>query len=66
MGDRLIEFDGQVVTDGEQFRLLVLASSNPTVARVVRPGHDDPVELHTDCATQTLCGGEKGGRSSPP
>ena len=45
VGDRLIEFDGQVVTDGEQFRLLVLASSNPTEARVVRPGHDDPVEL---------------------
>jgi S1-C subfamily serine protease len=45
VGDRLIEFDGQVVMDGEQFRLLVLASSSSTDARVVRPGHDGPVEL---------------------
>lgn len=45
VGDRLIEFDGQVVLDSEHCRMLILASSSPATARVARPGLEEAVEL---------------------
>jgi S1-C subfamily serine protease len=45
VGDRLVEFDGHLVTDGGQFRLIVLAANSPTRAVVNREGEAEPIEL---------------------
>jgi hypothetical protein len=44
-GDRVIEFDGQPVTNSENFRLHVLYASSPTTILVEREGQAEPITL---------------------
>jgi hypothetical protein len=51
-GDRILRVAGQDVLDGEQFRGLVLAATNPATFSVERAGHDQPLDIPV-----TLTGG---------
>jgi len=44
-GDRVIEFDGQPVTDSRSFRLQALYASSPTTIQVEREGEVEPITL---------------------
>jgi hypothetical protein len=44
-GDRVVEFDGQPITDSQSFRLRVLYATSPTTVQVEREGQDEPVTL---------------------
>ncbi len=45
VGDQIVRFDGRLVRDGDEFQQLVLAAGRTTVTRVLRAGHEDPLDL---------------------
>jgi hypothetical protein len=45
IGDRLLELDGQAISDGEQFRQWILAAPSNVTFRIKRQGEDEPREL---------------------
>jgi regulator of sigma E protease len=47
-GDRLIQFAGQPVSDGERLRRAVLAAVAPVPATVERPGAAEPLQLQLE------------------
>lgn len=46
--DRILEFDGQPVTDSSGFRLQVLYASSPTTVRIQREGEVEPLTLDVE------------------
>jgi len=44
-GDRIVHFNGEKVTGGEQFRSLVAVAASPVEVAVQRPGKEEPVQL---------------------
>ncbi|MHB8971295.1 MAG: M20/M25/M40 family metallo-hydrolase [Pirellulaceae bacterium] len=45
IGDRLIRCDGRSISDGDQFRLIILAAGNSAQLVVERPGDSTPQEI---------------------